>query len=367
MKRLLFVAILIISISFPTIAQEDNREWKWENAFESVVLISTEQASFIRFPAEPKKDYPVPPPIHVDPPEPEIVPLYPPKVAMGTGFFIDATHIVTNYHVVKDATTIRIYAYGHPYEVKGVSLVGFDIESDIAVLKLPASPIIDHAILNFATEEPLIGDTVFALGHGTGQMWSLTTGIMSYDTRPNQQSSWVHYIQTDAVINSGNSGGPLLNEQGEVIGVNTLIISPTKTYVGYGYAVPGVLVERVVSHILEYGKHIKPSIGIMMGIIEDEETFYELRDAGKNHYLEVKGLTEGGPAEQFGILQGDIIVSIDDKKMQVTNQVIRYLWEKMPGDTISIKIYRNGKYKTYDVTLGTAESKQVRVFGQDSK
>lgn len=362
MKRLLFVAILTFITSFPVVAQDNTREWKWEQAFESVVLISTEQTSFIRFP---NGNDSLPPPLHVDPPEPEIVPLYPPKVAMGTGFFIDETHIVTNYHVVQDATTIKIYAYGHPYEIKNVEVIGFDAESDIAVLKLPATPTIDHAVLEFATEDPLIGDTVFALGHGTGQMWSLTTGIMSYDTRPNQQSSWVHYIQTDAVINSGNSGGPLLNEQGEVIGVNTLIISPTKYYVGYGYAVPGPLVERVANHILEYGKHIKPSIGILMGIIEDEELFYELRDSGKEHYLEIKGLSEGGAAEQFGLLKGDIIVSIDGKKVQVTNQVIRMLWNKMPGDSISIKIYRNNKYKTYNVTLGTSETKQVRVFGQD--
>jgi serine protease Do len=365
MKRLLFVAILIISISFPAIAQEDTREWKWENAFESVVLISTEQTSFLKFPKDPNSNESLPPPLHIDPPEPEVIPLFPPKVAMGTGFFIDERHIVTNYHVVQNATAIKIYAWGHPYEIKGVTVVGFDVESDIAVLKLPATPTIDHGILEFATEDPLIGDTVFALGHGTGQMWSLTTGIIGYDTRPNQQSSWVSYLQTDAVINSGNSGGPLLNEQGDVIGVNTLIISPTKYYVGYGYSVPTALVERVANHILEFGKHIKPSIGILMGIIEDQDLFYELRDSGKEHYLEVKGLSEGGAAEQYGIKQGDIIVSIDGKKVQVTNQVIRILWKKMPGDTVSIKIYRNGKYKTYNVVLGKAESTQVRVFGKD--
>ena len=100
-------------------------------------------------------------------------------------------------------------------------------------------------------------------------------------------------------------------------------------------------------------------------MLEDQDLFYELRDSGKEHYLEVKGLSEGGAAEQYGIKQGDIIVSIDGEKVQVTNQVIRILWKKMPGDTISIKIYRNGKYKTYNVVLGKAEPTQVRVFGKD--
>ena len=224
---------------------------------------------------------------------------------------------------------------------------------------------IDHSFINFADKDAIIGDDVYALGHGSGQMWTLTKGIISYDTRPNQQSSWVHYYQTDAVINSGNSGGPLMNQNGDVVGVNTLIISPTKTYIGYGYAVPSALVERVVSHILAYGEHIKPSIGILMGIIEDKELFYQLKESGKEHYLEVKGITEGGPAEEFGILQGDIIVSIDAKKVSVTNEVIRMLWDKMPGETISIEIYRDGTYKTYDVVLGTAEATQVRIFGTE--
>jgi len=359
MKRLLLVAILVIFSSIPTIAQEDNQEWKWETAFNSVVLISTETNTLQLENKEPNS----PPSVHGEDQPPVTVPIYPPKFGVGTGFFINPIHVVTNYHVIKDVTTIQVYAYGHPYEILDVKVVGFDAESDIAVLEIKSN--INHETLKFADKDAMIGDDVYALGHGSGQMWSLTKGIISYDTRPNQQSSWVHYLQTDAVINSGNSGGPLLNEDGDVVGVNTLIISPTNYYVGYGYAVPGALVERVVNHILAHGQHIKPSIGIMMGIIDDKELFYTLRDSGKEHYLEVKGLTEGGPAENFGILEGDIIVSINAKKVSVTNEVIRMLWDMMPGETISIEIYRDGTYKTYDVVLGTAEAPQVRIFGID--
>ena len=339
-------------------AQEEIRDWKWEKAFMSVVLISTEQqVATSNFNPPPKvEDTP-----HSEQATPDNIPsIVPPKYGMGTGFFIDSLHVVTNYHVIKNADVIKVYSYGYPFEITEVEVVGYDEEVDLAVLKI--NKIFAHEHINFADEDPLIGDTAYAIGHGAGQMWSLTQGIIGYDTRPNANTSWVHYLQTDAVINHGNSGGPLLNEDGDVIGVNTLIISQTKYYVGYGYAIPTALAERVARQIITTGTHVKPLLGIHMGILEDKQLYEDLVSKGKDHLLEVKKLTPGGPAELFGVKVDDIIVSVDGKPVYVTNEVIRVLWDKLPGEALNLEIYRDGEYITIDVILGQGHSK-ANTFG----
>ena len=359
MKRLLMVAIVAFIWPFSVIAQEDIRDWNWEKALLSVVLISTEQQvateNFVpRLDNNPQQEKPGPESMPV---------IVPPKYGMGTGFFIDSVHVVTNYHVIKDADIIKVYSYGYPFEITEVTVVGYDEEVDLAVLRI--NKIFSHENLEFVDEDPLIGDEVYALGHGASQMWSLTQGIIGYDTRPNANTSWVHYLQTDAVINHGNSGGPLMDEHGQVVGVNTLIISQTKFYVGYGYAIPSALVERVVKQIIATGQHVKPLLGIHMGIIDDKDLYDKLAAQGKDHLLEVKQITPGGPAELFGVKEKDIIVKVDGKDVYVTNQVIRRLWDKMPGETITLEIYRDGEYIELDVILGQGHSK-ANTFGLSS-
>jgi serine protease Do len=163
-------------------------------------------------------------------------------------------------------------------------------------------------------------------------------------------------MQTDAVINSGNSGGPLLNEDGEVIGVSTLLISPDKYYVGYGYVIPTPLVKRVITQILATGEHIKPFMGVLMGHIEGRDQYKELKANGIEHYLEIKEVTKNSPADHFGLLAGDIIISIDDRDIQVVPQVIELLWERNPGDQVSFKVYRDYEYHTIDIVLGRTKN-----------
>ena len=350
------------SVSF---AEEEQSQWKWEKVYNSIVLISSEKAT------EKIITEPVPKEFFKDfddkknaPDFEEFVPKLP-EYGMGTGFFINRIHIVTNYHVIKNFDSIKIYAYNHPFAITDIRIVGYDEEVDIAVLEILEN--IEHDNLEWADTSSYIGDTVYALGHGISQIWSLTQGILSYDYRPNPASSFVHYIQTDAVINAGNSGGPLLNEDGKVIGVATLLISPDRNYVGYGYVIPTPLVKRVVSQILATGKHVKPSIGIMMGIITDRELYKKLKAEGLNHYLEIVEVIVDSPAYRFGLLAGDIIVSIDDKDIQVVPQVIELLWQRNPGDQIRFDIYRNGEHQLIEVVLGTIEPVKNTQFYQDSE
>ena len=347
MKKAILTTVFIFfsSLSFA----ETSTDWKWETTFNSVVLVSGENVAeaIIQDPFEPNPDdvRPHDAPQKFDSIKPRIMPY-----GMGTGFFINKFHIVTNYHVIKNFNKITIYSYNHLFPITDVTVIGYDEEVDIAVLKINED--ISNDFLTFSDTTPHIGDTVYAIGHGMSQVWSMTQGILSYDYRQNPGTSFVHYLQTDAVINSGNSGGPLINEDGEVIGVNTLLISPDKYYVGYGYVIPTPLVKRTVTQILA-GKNTKPFIGILMSLIEDRSQYEELKANGVDHYLEIKEVTKNSPAEQFGLLEGDIIVSIDDNKIQTVPNVIELLWTLNPGDLISFKVYRGNEYQTIAVVLGT--------------
>ena len=356
MKKFFLITVFVLfsSVSF----SEVSTDWKWGKVFNSVVLVSGENIAEIII-ADPNENNNDEGPHEQEPKfdtlKPRIIPY-----GMGTGFFINKFHIVTNYHVIKNFNKLSIYAFNHLFAITDVTVVGYDEEIDIAVLQINED--IPHDFLRWSDNAPLIGEDVYALGHGMSQVWSLTKGILSYDYRQNPGTSFVHYIQTDAVINSGNSGGPLMNEDGEVIGVNTLLISPDKYYVGYGYVIPTPLVKRAVTQILATGEHVKPFMGILMGHIEDQDQYNELKANGVEHYLEIKEVTKDSPAERFGLKAGDIIISMDDKDIQVVPQVIELLWERNPGDQISFKLYRDGEYHTIDIVLGKSKKDPVPVI-----
>ena len=354
MKKFILITIFVLfsSVSFAEISTD----FKWGKVFNSVVLVSGENIAEIS-----KPDILDPNTLPHEEEESEldsfkrrIIPY-----GMGTGFFINKFHIVTNYHVIKNFDKLSIYAFNHLFAITDVTVVGYDAEIDVAVLQINED--VAHDYLKWADAVPLIGDDVYALGHGMSQVWSLTKGVLSYDYRQNPGTSFVHYIQTDAVINSGNSGGPLLNEDGEVIGVTTLLISPDKYYVGYGYVIPTPLVKRAVTQILATGEHVKPFMGILMGHIEDQDQYKKLKADGINHYLEIKEVTKDSPAERFGLKAGDIITSMDDKDIQVVPQVIELLWERNPGDQITFKLYRDGEYHTIDIVLGKSKKDPVPI------
>ena len=378
MKKLLvlIVCFLIVTPGYSDHYTQTLKSNKWQDLEEAVVLITTEISQDVRQPSEnPFDKFFRPDSEDKTRPAPKILPdessheanedePAPVPSGMGTGFFIDQYHIVTNYHVVKERNgkaDIKVYSYNYPFVIDDVTLIGYDEEADIAVLRINKD--IPHSILEWETERPYAGQESWAIGHGAGQIWSITYGIISSTYRPNYSlSTFVHYWQTDTVINSGNSGGPLLDENGHVIGVNTLIISPTKFYVGYGYAVPAALAKRVVEQIIETGYHVKPSIGIMMGTIEDEDHYLSLLEQGITSVLEIKEVTAGTPAEHFGLQSGDIITKVEGQELSTTPEVIEILWTKMPGDELEIEVYRDGEILTITIILDQSAPAEPRSF-----
>ena len=378
MKKLLvlIVCFLIVTPGYSDHYTQTLKSDKWQDLEEAVVLITTEISQDVRQPSEnPFDKFLQPDSEDKTRPAPKILPdessheanedePAPVPSGMGTGFFIDQYHIVTNYHVVKERNgkaDIKVYSYNYPFVINDVTLIGYDEEADIAVLRINKD--IPHSVLKWETERPYAGQESWAIGHGAGQIWSITYGIISSTYRPNYSlSTFVHYWQTDTVINSGNSGGPLLDENGHVIGVNTLIISPTKFYVGYGYAVPAALAKRVVEQIIETGYHVKPSIGIMMGTIEDEDHYLSLLEQGITSVLEIKEVTAGTPAEHFGLQTGDIITKVEGQELSTTPEVIEILWTKMPGDELEIEVYRDGEILTITIILDQSAPAEPRSF-----
>ena len=382
-KILVFVICFLFAVPGYSDHYKDNsKKEKFDDLKNAIVLITTEISQDVRQPdsnpfdkfLQPDRDDKSTPP--KQPVDPDVVkpeesghevddetPSVP--SGMGTGFFIDEYHIVTNYHVVKERGSgkadIKVYTYNYPFVIEDVTLIGYDEEIDIAVLRINKK--VPHSILQWETERPYAGQESWAIGHGAGQIWSVTYGIISSTYRPNYSSStFIHYWQTDTVINSGNSGGPLLDENGHVIGVNTLIISPTKYYVGYGYSVPGKLAKRVAEQIIETGYHVKPSIGIIMGSVEDEEQYLSLIEQGITSILEIKEVSAGTPAEHFGIQTGDIITKVDGIAVSVMPEVIEVLWTKMPGDELELEIYRDEEIITITIVLDQAAPAAPRDF-----
>ena len=213
-----------------------------------------------------------------------------PITGVGTGFFInDQGYIVTNAHVVKGAQDLTIYYWSSPLEFNKAQIIGVDEIADIAVIKI--EPLLPTPYVEWGDSEELrLGEDVLAIGHGMSMPWSVTKGIISYTHRQKPGSPMIVYNQSDAVINQGNSGGPLFNMNGEVIGVNTLLFSQTGSFSGVGFSLPSVLAERSVRHIMNTAEYDSdgnitkqgfvtyPAIGIHVTTVETKEERQELLD-----------------------------------------------------------------------------------------
>ena len=275
-----------------------------------------------------------------------------PSAGVGTGFFInDEGYIVTNAHVVKNASTLKIYYWESPLEYGEAEIVGVDEIADIAVIKIdPEGP---TKFVKWGDSDKLeMGSDVLAIGHGLSMPWAVTKGIISYtDRQPDKSKPMITYNQSDTVINQGNSGGPLFDMCGKVVGVNTLLFSRTGSFSGVGFSIPSNLAKRSVDQIIEKGHTTYPAIGIQMKAVETLEERKKLLDLGINSVVKIEKPSEGGAAQKAGLKSDDVLVEIGGEEIYGSLDIIKQLWYNEIGDILKVKVYRDGEFMTFDVKL----------------
>ena len=290
--------------------------------------------------------------------------------ATGSGWVYDSEgHIITNNHVVEDATTIQVtFQTG---AVLSAELIGRDPYSDMAVIKVDAEPGLLHPLKVGVSSELLVGETAIAIGNPFGLANTMTVGIISATGR--QMDAVDNYvivdvIQTDAAINPGNSGGPLLNLQGEVIGMNTAIISNTNDFSGIGFAIPSDTITREVQSLIDTGSYEHPWLGISGYNLYPDMAEAMGLDRDTRGTL-VANIIEGGPADDAGLqgsterivlnganidIGGDIIIGVDGLNLDSFYELQVYLTRNsQPGDTVTMTIIRDGDVMDIDFTIGT--------------
>ena len=271
--------------------------------------------------------------------------------ALGSGFVVSSDgYIVTNNHVIDKADEIVIEFFDGKELV--AKLVGRDPKTDIAVLKVEASeplPFVGFGDSDIAR----VGDWVMAIGNPLGQGFSVSAGIISARNRTLRSGPYDDFIQTDAAINRGNSGGPLFNMSGEVIGVNTAIISPNGGSIGLGFSMSSRVVGRVVKQLKEYGETRRGWLGVQIQDIDSDMA--EALGLDKVSGALVSGVPEG-PGADAGIQSGDVIISFDGVEVEDTRVLVTAVGNADVGKVVRVIIFRDGKTKTIKVTLGRREA-----------
>ncbi len=275
--------------------------------------------------------------------------------ALGSGFVISEDgYIVTNNHVIESADEIIIEFFsGEELEAK---VVGTDPNTDIALLKVEADAPL--AFVSFGNSDTArVGDWVLAMGNPLGQGFSVSSGIVSARNRA-LSGSYDDYIQTDAAINRGNSGGPLFNMDGEVVGVNTAILSPNGGSIGIGFSMASNVVTRVVDQLKEFGETRRGWLGVRIQDVTDDVA--EALGLEKTAGALVTDVPEG-PAMEGGVLQGDVIMSFDGRDVADTRGLVREVGNSEVGKTVRVVVFREGKMQTLKITLGRREEAEGAV------
>ena len=272
----------------------------------------------------------------------------------GSGVIISSDgYIVTNNHVIEEATKLKVKLNdGRTFDAK---LVGTDPTTDVALIKVDAK---DLPTLAFGNSNDLrLGEWVLAIGSPFDLQSTITAGIVSAKARQlgviPDELRVESFIQTDAAVNPGNSGGALVNTRGELVGINTVIKSSTGSYIGYSFAVPETIVRKVVVDLKEYGVVQRAMLGVRYRAIDDLfiEQMGEELGITKTGGLYVNEVVEGGAAEDAGLRKGDIITAVDGKKTNDASAMSEQMAQYRPGDKITIEFNRNGFEKKAQVTL----------------
>jgi Do/DeqQ family serine protease len=289
--------------------------------------------------------------------------------AMGSGVIIDPEgYIVTNNHVVQDADNITVTL--NDKRVYKATIIGTDASTDLALIK------IEEKGLPFLTygnsDEVRLGEWVLAVGNPFNLTSTVTAGIVSAKARDinilGSQGTVESFIQTDAAVNPGNSGGALVNLKGQLIGINAAIASGTGNYVGYSFAIPANIVKKVVDDFMKFGKIQKGFLGIRYKEIDDQ--FAKDNDLPSVKGVYVQEVVEGGAAEKAGMKKGDVILQMQGMPVDSKSELQEIISQHNPGDKLSLTIYRDGKEMDLSLTLlneneslGFTKNDQIIIHG----
>ncbi|WP_024516010.1 Do family serine endopeptidase [Bradyrhizobium sp. Tv2a-2] len=281
---------------------------------------------------------------------------------LGSGFFISADgYAVTNNHVVDHASSVKVTTDdGTIYTAK---VIGTDPKTDLALIKVDDKGKKDFPYVNFEDQKPRIGDWVVAVGNPYGLGGTVTAGIISAEGRDIGSGPYDSYIQIDAPINKGNSGGPTFDINGNVIGVNTAIYSPSGGSVGIGFDIPAATAKAVIAQLKEHGSVTRAYIGVQVqpvtaGIAES----LGLKKAEGALVDEAQSDT---PAAKAGIQPGDVITAVNGKAVKDSRELAREISTMTPGATVKLDVLRKGDSKTFDVTLATMPNQREANAGKE--
>ncbi len=276
-----------------------------------------------------------------------------PPASLGSGFVIDAEkgYVVTNNHVIKDADEVRV-TFGDDTTLVA-KIIGKDEKMDLAVLQVPVEDKKLTAVKFGDSDKMRVGDWVLAIGNPFGLGGTVTAGIISAQQRDINAGQYDDFIQTDASINRGNSGGPMFDLQGEVIGINTAIFSPSGGSVGIGFAIPSNMAKSVIGQLIEYGKTRRGWIGVRIQSVTEE--IAESLGIEGHHGALVASITPGGPAEKAKLEPGDVITEFDGKQVNAMRNLPRIVAETPIEKTVELKFWRGGKEKTAKIKVGELE------------
>lgn len=283
--------------------------------------------------------------------------------SLGSGFVVDIKegYVITNNHVIDGADEIHVI-FQDGDKLSAV-LVGTDPKTDVAVLKIDPDEKKLTAVSWGNSDKSRVGDWVLAIGNPFGLGGSVTAGIISARGRDIRSGPYDDYIQTDASINKGNSGGPLFNMDGEVVGINTAIFSQSGGSIGIGFSIPSQLARKVVGQLIEYGQTKRGWLGVVIQNVTEE--LAEGLGLGDTDGVLVAGVPEDGPAFKAGIKAGDVILTFGDKRVRETRELSRVVAETAVGAKVKVQLWRNGEKITKSVKLGELEKAETKMANGD--
>ena len=277
------------------------------------------------------------------------------STSLGSGFIVDPSgYVVTNNHVIEDADEITVIL--HDDTNLKAKLIGRDKNTDLALLKVESSKPLPSVKFG-DSDKSRVGDWVVAIGNPFGLGGTVTAGIISARARDIQSGPYDDYLQTDASINRGNSGGPMFNLAGDVIGINTAIFSPSGGSVGIGFAIPAALAKPVIDQLRETGRVRRGWLGVRIQQVTDE--IAESLGLNRARGALVAGVTDGGPAEKGGLESGDVVLKFDNKDVTEMRRLPRLVAETPVDKEVPVTVWRKGKEQNVRVKVGELKEDQT--------